>query len=436
MTLPSLVRPSRPVPAELRSNFLHLYLDIAWYGVLSGTAVAFLSVYAARLGASPLQVGLISAGPAAVNLIFTLPAGRWLETRPLGPAVFWTSVLHRFFYLLWVIFPLLLAPYVELWALIATTLLMSVPGTALAVGFNALYADAVPVEWRGHVSGMRNALLSVTFIFATLLAGQILERLPFPTGYQVVFAIGFMGAALSSLHLALIRVPKREHPPRNGPWNRDLARPGRLRPVIDSSLTSVGLRFLLRSPGRSYLRMEILRGPFGRVVAVLFAFHLTQFLAIPLFPLAWVNELGFSDDVISLGQACFYLTVFVGSTQLSRIAARLGNQRVTALGVIMLALYPLLTAVMQGPALLYVASLIGGLAWSLTGGAIANYILDKTPPDDRPAYLAWYNLSLNAGILVGSLGGPLLAGATGITAALLIAAAGRLVSGVLIWRWG
>lgn len=432
----TLRRNARPVPVELRANFLHLFLDIAWYGVLSGSAIAFLTVYAVRLGASPLQIGLITAGPAVVNLVFTLPAGRWLENKPIAPAVFWTAVFHRFFYLLWVVFPLFLAPHVELRALIVTTLLMSVPGTALAVGFNALYADAVPVEWRGYVSGVRNALLSLFFIAATLISGQILERMPFPAGYQVVFAIGFVGAALSSLHLALVRPPRRQHPPRNGPWAMDMARPGRLRPAVDSLRTSVGLRFLLRSQGKRYLRMDVLRGPFGPVVTVLFAFHLTQFLAIPLFPLAWVNVMGFGDDVISVGQAFFYLAVFLGSTQLSRLTTRLGNQRVTALGVMMLAAYPLLTTVMREPGLYYLTSLVGGVAWSFTGGAIANYVLDKTPADDRPAYLAWYNLALNAGILLGSLGGPLLGDVLGLTAALLIAAAGRFLSGLLIWRYG
>lgn len=432
----TLRQSQRVIPARLRPTFFHLYLDIAWYGVLSGSAIAFLNVYATRLGASPLQIGLISAGPAVVSLIFTLPAGYWLERQPLGPAVFWTAILHRAFYLLWILFPLFLALHAELSALIFTILLMSVPGAAMAVGFNALFADAVPTEWRSHVAGVRNALLSLTFIATTLIAGQILDRAPFPLGYQVVFAIGALGAAMSSLHLAFVRPPRGTHPPRQGPWAVDMAQPGRVRPLIDSPRSSVGLRFLARSNSPKGLRVEILRSPFGRVIGVLFVFHVAQYLAIPLFPLVWVNRLGLGDDVIAVGQACFYLTVFLGSMTLSRVTGRLGNQGATALGVVMLASYPLLTAFMHTPGMLYVSSLIGGLAWSLTGGALANYVLDKTPPDDRPAHLAWYNLSLNAGILVGALAGPLMAQSIGLTVALLVAAAGRLLAGVLIWRRG
>ena len=181
---------TRTVPVELRSNFRHLYLDILWYGVLAGSAISFLTVYATRIGADSFQIGFLAAGPAVINLVFTLPTGRWLESRPIGPAVFWSSVFHRFFYLIWVVIPWLLLPHVQLWLYIAITLMMTIPGTVLAVGFNALFADAVPAEWRGHVTGVRNAVLSVAFIVASLVSGVILERLPFPTGYQIVFAIG------------------------------------------------------------------------------------------------------------------------------------------------------------------------------------------------------------------------------------------------------
>ncbi len=438
MTTLSLRRQRPPVPAALRSNFKHLYWDIGWYGVLSGSAIAFLTVYAARLGGDVLQIGLITAGPAVVNLVTTLPSGRWLETRPIGPAVFWSAAFHRLFYLLWIIIPWLLLPKTEIWAYILVILVMSIPGTVLAVGFNALFADAVPAEWRPHVTGVRNAVLSVAFIITSLASGVILETLPFPLGYQVVFAIGALGALMSTVHLLFVRPMSDGRQRPVGRWYRlgDLASPGRIHGVTDQGRTAIGLRFLTRSSGKSMLRLEILRGPFGVVLGGLFAFHLAQYLAIPLFPIAWVNKLGFSDGLISQSQALFYAAVFIGSTQLNRVTQRLGNQRVTALGVMLLAGYPAVTAVMQGPAVFLLVSLLGGLGWSLAGGGIANYILERTPTDDRPAHLAWYNLALNAAILLGSLLGPLLAGWIGLSSALMIAAVARALAGLFIWRRG
>src|SRR5512139_2682662 len=84
-----LIRPARPVPAEHRANFIHLYFDIAWFGVLAASTISFTAVYATHHGANAFQLGLLSAGPALVNVAVTLPAGRWLEKPPIAAAVFW-----------------------------------------------------------------------------------------------------------------------------------------------------------------------------------------------------------------------------------------------------------------------------------------------------------------------------------------------------------
>jgi MFS family permease len=436
VNLYSLFRPAQPVPDAYHSNFRHLYFDIAWYGLLAASAMSFVTVYAARQGANAFQIGLFSAGPAVVNLLFTLPAGRWLETQPVDRAVSWAAALNRFFYLLWVPLPMLLAPELQIWTLIGLTLLMSIPATAVAVGFNALFADAVIPEWRGYVVGIRNALLSMIFIAISLLCGQILNTIPFPHGYQVVFAIGFVGGAMSTFHVSRIKpYPNGRVRPRSGQALGDLARPGVLRVLADGLRHGAGLRFLIRRRGFRLLQTDVLKGPFGRLVAVLFAFHLALNLAIPLFPFHWVNNLHLTDREIGLGTAVFYVAVFLGSTQLAQLTRRWGNQRLTAIGAMFMSTYPALMALSHGLGLFLVASAAGGFGWSLAGGALTNYILEKVPEDHRPPYLAWYNLALNAAVLLGSLAGPFLGGVMGVTTALMVFAGFRLLAAVAILRW-
>jgi predicted MFS family arabinose efflux permease len=105
-------------------------------------------------------------------------------------------------------------------------------------------------------------------------------------------------------------------------------------------------------------------------------------------------------------------------------------------GVLGLSLYPLLVAAARGMPLYIAASMVGGAAWSMVGGALANYLLELAPRSDRPAHLAWYNVALNAGILLGSLAGPVLAESIGIHGGLRIGAALRLLSGASIWLAG
>src|SRR5512147_3062906 len=94
-----LFAPAQPIPAAHRGTFLNLFMDMAWIGVLSGSTITFLSVYAARLGATSTQIGFISAAPAVINLIFAIPAAGWTRGRPLGAAAFWSSAFARIFYL-------------------------------------------------------------------------------------------------------------------------------------------------------------------------------------------------------------------------------------------------------------------------------------------------------------------------------------------------
>jgi len=268
------------IPEKYRSNFWHLYFDIAWFGVLSGTAVNFLSVYATRLGASGLQIGLLAAMAAIVNLFLAIPAGRWIEKRHTGRAVFWSSVVFRIGYVLWIPLPWLFNAQGQIWALIILAFLMAIPLTPLGVGFNALFAESVPERFRAHVAGTRN----VTFAIAYMLTS--------------------FGAAMSSYHIYHVK-PLEE----TGPLPSA--------PQPDSTAQAESPRGI-----KSALRLDIWGTPFRNVLLALFFFHLTHYLPTPLYPLYNVNVLKLNDSNLGTGTALYYLTVLLGSTQFRRIAQR------------------------------------------------------------------------------------------------------------------
>ncbi len=428
------------VPAEHKRNFWHLYLDIMWFGVLSGSAVAFSAVFATRQGANSFQIGLLSAAPAIVTLFIALPAGQLLQRYPVNRGVFWTSVAHRLFYGVWVFLPAMLLPSQQVWVLIAVTFLMSIPGTALAIGFNGLFAASVPPEWRPHVAGTRNALYALSSIVVSFAVGWLLQNLPFVTGYQVVFAIGFVGAMMSSVHLWFIRPLQQDTPPPASIRQRveDWAQPGSQRTWAGLRQT-IGLRGLARGRGvGQILQLGVVSGRFRHVLLLLFGFHLAQFIVIPVFPLYTVKTLGLSDQFLSWGNMVFYIALFLGSTQLARVSRWWGNHQTLAIGVVLMSLYPFTLALVtpQNTGLYFLVSVIGGLAWTLAGGAVANYLLDQIPDDNRAPYLAWYNLALHAAVLGGSLIGPAIGENVGLREALYVGTALRFISGLLLWRWG
>ena len=407
------------VPDEYRSNFRHLYFDIGWYGVLSGSAINFLNIYATRIGATGFQIGMIGAMSAVVNLFLAIPAGRWLQTQNTGKAIFRSSIFYRIGFLAFVFLPLLSNKQGQIWAIIAITFLMAIPLTPLGVGFNALFAEAVPIEYRAHVAAIRNVMLAITYMITSLISGYILQNVSFPLGYQIVFGIGAVGAAMSSFHLFFIRPLKTDSPP---PAFKPIPAPLTLRPYARNLSTS--------------LRLDIWNTRFRNVLLALFAFHLTQYLAIPIFPVYNVRVLNLSDDHIGIGTALFYLTVLIGSTQLRNLAHNIGNKKLTAWSVSAMALYPLMLAFSTTVWHYYALSLVGGLTFSMVSGAYANYMLEHIPAHDRPPHLAWYNIILNSAVLIGSLGGPAISDAIGLTSALLLFAALRFLAGLTILKWG
>ncbi len=423
------------VPPEHQENFRHLYWDVVWFGLTAGTTIAFLAVYATRLGATAFQIGMITAGPALVNLIFTLPVGQWLQRRPIGKAVFRAAMASRTVFLLYALLPLLVPATRQVEALVWLTILFTIPGVALAIGFNALYAAAVPLEWRGYVAGRRNAVMSAVYVLVSLGSGWVLSNTPLEVGYTLIFGLGFLGAAMSTYHLGCLRgIQDRpgDEPQRLRQIIGDQAQPGDMRGGIGASgRVSVGLRIFTR--GQNLLRLEVLHSGYGVIMLALFTFHLAQFMPISLFPIRWVRELDFTDGQIAIGTAFFHASTLVASLQLDSLTRRFGNHKLTVAGTALLSLYPLFTAFMPNLFYYTLTSIVGGLGWGLVGGALGNYLLAKIPAGDRPAYLAWYNLSLNAAIFLGALLGPLLANWFDLTTALVLAFVFRLGGSVFIW---
>lgn len=408
------------IPEKYRSNFTNLYLDIAWFGVLSGTAVNFLNVYATRLGATGLQIGLLAAMAAIVNLFLAIPAGRWIEKQPTGRAVFWSSVVFRAGYALWIPLPWLFNAQGQIWALIILAFLMAIPLTPLGVGFNVLFAEAVPERFRAHVAGIRNFTFAITYMITSFGAGFILKSLPFEVGYQLIFAIGTFGAAMSSYHIYHVK-----------PLEATMPISALNAPQPATTTQAKSPRGIL-----SALRLDIWRTPFRKILLALFFFHLAQYLPTPVYPLYNVRVLNLNDSNIGTGTALFYLTVLIGSTQIRRISQRLGNKKLTALGAAGVALYPFMLAASHTVLQFYILSFLGGFFFAMVNGSYINYMLENIPPDDRPSHLAWYTIVLNVAILSSSLAGPALAEMTGLVNALILFGVMRIASGLVIFKWG
>jgi MFS family permease len=410
-SFPFLRKPEQDI---LSKNSINLYFDTAWFGILTGSTLSFLAIYAARIGASSFQIGMINGAQALVNLCIALPAGHWLAKRPVDKSVFASAILQRIFYAVFIFLPVFFTKSGEMTVILITTFVMSIPGTAVSIGFNALFADSVPAENRGRVAGIRNAVLSITTILSSLVCGQLLTLIIFPLNYQIVFGLGFVGAIMSAVHLWFVKPAFREK----------------------HAEEQIQILSGTGSQIKGLLRFDVLRGNFGVKIGLLFGFHFVQYLGIAIFPIYQVTILHLTDSVISIGNGVFYILMFFISMRMESLTAKFGYKNILGTGIVLLAMYPAILSMSHEPYLFYVACMMGGIAWGLAGGAIFNYILASAPPGGRSGYLSWYNLVFNAGILLGSLSGPFLGNLFNFHTALWIVAAGRLATGLALLYWG
>lgn len=421
--LQRIQRNNQEVPLEYRRNFFHFYMEIGWWGLLNGSILVFLAIYASRLGATTAQLGLLTASPAVMNMLFTFPSGAVLQRLPTAQATRWSALIGRLFYLFLIPLPVFLLPGAQIWVIIGITLAMNLPGTLNAIVFNAFLAEAVPENYRGQVVGVRNAVLAGTTLLTTLVVGQILERLPFTLGYQIVFIIGFIGAMMSVLHLWMIKLPSvpaklptRELDPQTG---EELA---------------VAVRVPLRAALLQSVRMDVIKSSYGSLLLLIFVFQVGVYLINPIVPRYQIDHLLLSDAGISIGSALFQVTSLVASLQTRKYAALWGFKRMTAYGILIVSLTLVMFTFGYEIWFYWMHQVLGGVGWAFVNSGLINHVLEKVPVDDRASYLTWYNLANNAAILLCGFTAPLISDLIGMIPTLMVAVCLRILVGGLLLK--
>jgi hypothetical protein len=397
-----------PLPDEHRWNFIHLYFDVFWWGMLNGSTIAFVAVYASRINASAFQVGLLTAAPALVNVVLTPSLTGFIKGKSSINLVRWSNLIMRLFYLLLIPMPILFSWEIQVWMIIIITLVMNIPGAINGIMGNVFLAETIPPEWRSQIIGTRNALLALSSMFSSFLVGWILSSLSFTNGYMVVFAIGFAGSMGSSFHLFQIK-------PTLG--------------MIAAAAEQV-------KSEKNGLNFQILAGQYGRLMALMFLFHFSVFLAGPIFPLYQVRDLNFSDQLISQGTALFWIVHAIGATQTSAITHRLGFKKMTGWGAVLTAVSTIMFIFSYQPWIYLACQVVSGIGWAMIGGALLNYLLEKIPPENRPPYLAWFNLMVNGSMLVCGLIAGSVVDWVGLGGGMWLAVGLRLLSALTILLLG
>lgn len=389
-------------------NIWNLYLDVAWWGIANGVWITYLSVFAVRLGASAEWLGVLAALPALVNMIWAIPSARMVERAPRRlPLVLRVGLLQRLAWLGVALAPFLFTGQASVYAVVFIAGLTTIPSATAAVAFTSVMADLIPAQDRARVVSIRNVLLSATTTLTVLACGPVLDALPFPLSYQVVFGVSFLAAMMSLRHVGRLRVPEEvtiAHRERPKSW-------------ITASV-------------RNAIREVAAAKPFVKYVVSSLIFHWGVYFPTALYSIYRVRNLGATDTWIGLLTMVDSVITIAFYIVWGRLATRWGNRKVLIIGAFGMIAFPVLTGVATSLPMLLIPAAIAGMFTPAFNLAAFNELLAVSPAAHRPRFIAIYTSAVNAAAFVAPLAGSYFATATDIRLAFYLGGVFRFLGGL------
>ena len=387
------------------------YVQIDAIGVGTANAASpFLPVFLTRLGATPVQVGLLTSMPGMTGLILALWVGRFLQrqrnvvpwfslSRLVVISCFALTGLAPFFVPENFIIPVVLI----IWA--AATL----PQTMVAVGFSVVMNAVSGPEGRYELMSRRWSILGISTAITVAIAGQVLDHISFHLNYQIVFLGLSLGGLLSYYFSSRIQIADTE------PVHR--ASGG----SIKSSLAEY---FQLINSSPDFVTFTLKR--------FVYLFGIT--LGTPLFPLYFVRQLNASDSWIGLLYTGQTAVLVVGYYFWSRQSRRNGSRPVLLITTLCVSLYPGLVALTNNQTTIFIYSAFAAIFQAGIDLVFFDELMKTIPPRYIPTFVSLAQSIQYLSSILAPLVGTYLAEHIGLSNALLFCTGIRLVGFILFAR--
>jgi hypothetical protein len=400
-----------PTPAKIRRrNFTNVQIDAVGIG-LANAAAPFLPVFLTRLGATNVQVGLLTSMPALTGLFLAILIGNFLQRqRSIVPWFSASRLMVISSYALTGIVPFLVPRELAVPAVLLIWAFATLPQTMVAVAFSVVMNAVAGPEGRYELMSRRWSILGFTTAITVAVVGQILDRIDFPINYQLVFMGLSLGGLISYYYSSHILLPDVEPPP-----------------------TTPGIS--PRQQVRGYL--ELIRGQpsFVQFTAKRFVYLSGAALAAPLFPLYYVREVQASDAWIGIISTAQTAVLLVGYFFWTRQSRRHGSRRVLLAATLGMSAYPALVALTGRVELI---ALYAGLAGIFQAGldlVFFDELMKTVPPRYSATFVSFAQSAQYFSAVLAPLAGTWLADHIGIAGALIVSAGLRLAGFLLFALW-
>ena len=387
------------------------YVQIDAVGVGTASAAApFLPVFLTRLGATPVQVGLLTSMPGITGLFLALLVGRFLQRQ--RNVVPWFSVARLMVisaYALTGLAPFIVPDNVLILVVLLIWALATLPQTMVAVGFSVVMNAVSGPEGRFDLMSRRWSVLGITTAITVALAGQVLDHVGFHLNYQIVFLGLSLGGLVSYYFSSRIRIADAEPEQRAS------------RGSVKSTLQEY-YRLINSSP--DFVRFSIKR--------FVYLFGIT--LGTPLFPLYFVRQLNASDAYIGFLYTAQMAVLVVGYFFWTYLSRRRGSRFVLLATTFCVSLYPGLVALTHNQTTVFIYSTLVGIFQAGIDLVFFDELMRTIPPRYSPTFVSLAQSLQYFSSILAPLLGTYLSERIGLSNALLFAAAIRLVGFFLFTR--
>jgi len=343
-------------------------------------AAPYLSLFALALGATPSQIGMLTAFPNLIGNLLQIPAGLWSERmkdKRILPTV--GGYTARATWALLAVVPFLVPAQYRVGVVIFLATFRILAANIGVPAWTALQADLIPKSIRGRYYANRNMVCNISALLATFVATFLLG-LRFPLNFQIIFG----GAAVLGLTASYIfsTIDFAQSPPKP---------------------KQAGTTF--RSKVKDFWREVGTQRAFRNYVASSLIWNFGVNLASSFFVVYFVEDLGGAAGYWAVLSGINLATQVLVQRYWGRLADVFGQKNVmlaSGIGVVVLPLLWWGTRNAWFPFLIYA---INGLAWGGYNLAAFNLLLEITPDDNRTVYVGGYNTLMGVAMAVGPLAG-------------------------------
>ena len=421
-------------------NYALVQRDSVAVGVVNAVST-FLPVLIVRLGGSGFDVSLLTVLPALAGFALAIPAGRFLQRRrDIVPWYSGTRLVAQCAYALMALATFLAPPGFAIVLVLVIWGLATLPSTVYNVAFSIVMDGAAGPRGRYELMSQRWGISGLATAVTAGLAGQLIEGLGFPAGYEAIL-LCFTVAAFVSFNYSHrivvshagqaaaspLETPRAERASGSEPSGSEPSESGR-------EQRSAAPESAAPESGQSLLALVRRERPFLAFEARRFAFGAGIALVTPLLPLYYVQEAHASDawiGILGMVQAAALLVGYYGWRQLSR---RRSSGFVLASTTIVWALYP--AALATTTALPAIAVLLAASSLFTAGANLAlfDHLMAVVPPHHGVTFVSIDQSEQNLARVVAPLLGGVLAVWLGAGPALVAGSALSLLGAFLFLR--